>query len=99
MDVSALTQYCLAWSMLLRSQQELDERGLMLTTPHYDKEGNHLYDEVDINPATKTWKAANETLFKCIDRLGLAPSTRTRLQLPKKVDAASKFAGLIGRGN
>jgi P27 family predicted phage terminase small subunit len=98
MDEQTLTQHCLAWSMFLRSQQEIDEGGLFIETPHYDKEGNHLYTEKDVSPALKTWKSASEVLLKTTDRLGLSPTARTRIQIPKTVDVQSKFKGLIGRG-
>ena len=98
MDAATVTQYCLAWSMLLRSQEQLDLRGLLIETERYDKEGNRLSTDVDINPAARTWKAANEALLKTTDRLGLSPTARTRIQIPKAVDIQSRFKGLIGRG-
>lgn len=97
MDTSVLTQYCLAWSMLIRSQQDIDENGLIVDEPVFDKEGGVAGHKRRTNEALTTWKAANETLLKCTDRLGLSPTARTRIQLPKRDDTPSKFKALMGR--
>jgi P27 family predicted phage terminase small subunit len=96
LDSAALSTYALAWSMLIRSQKEIDDNGLMIEEPIIDKEGNVVGYRRSINPATRTWKAATETLLKTTDRLGLSPGVRTRLQVPTKdVTPKSKFAGLL----
>lgn len=98
MDAATLAQYCLAWSMLVRSQEEIDTRGLIIETPIVSKStGDIVGYDVGVNPAARTWKAAGETMLKCVDRLGLTPTSRTRIQVPTKGEVASKFDGLLGR--
>jgi len=97
MDTTALTQYCLAWSMLIRSQEQIDRHGLLIEEAIENKEGAVIGTRLEVNPAVKTWRAANDALFKTIDRLGLSPSTRARINLPTKAETASKFKGLLGR--
>lgn len=95
-DASVLSQYALAWSMLIRAQQELDERGLMVERVRYDKDGNILGEEIEVNPAAKAWKLASETLLKTGDRLGLNPGVRARLQVPSRgEEPKSKWSGLV----
>jgi P27 family predicted phage terminase small subunit len=91
LDVSLVTQYALAWSMLVKAQSEIDSGGIIAFT----EKG------YGVSPAVKVWKAASETLLKCADRLGLHPGARTRLEIPsRKADptpgAGSKFAGFLG---
>lgn len=94
-DTAALTQYALAWSMLLRSQEELDARGLIIETSIF-REGQEVDTHVKVNPAAKSWKLASETLWKAGDRLGLNPGVRARLQVPKRDEKPqSRFGGLI----
>lgn len=96
LDVAALTQYALAWSMLIRAQQDLDARGLMIASPLFDREGNEVGDAVEVNPAVKAWKAANEVLIRMADRLGLSPGVRARMSIPGRNAApTSKFGTLI----
>ena len=97
MDTAALAQYCLAWSMLLKSQQALDTHGVVIEKPVFNRQGDVIGTELDVNPAARTWKAASETLLKCCDRLGLAPTARARIQLPTRSETQSKFAGLLGK--
>ena len=101
LDATVLAEYALAWSMLVRSQQELDAFGLILEEPivgRVDKQMQVIGHIRKMNPALKSWQAATQTLLKVTDRLGLNPSVRTRLQLPTKQEAPqSKFAGLLSR--
>jgi P27 family predicted phage terminase small subunit len=92
MDVALMTQYALAWSMLVKAQSEIDSGGIITFT----EKG------YGVSPAVKVWKAASETLLKCADRLGLHPGARVRLQVPKRGSspepgAGSKFAGFLGQ--
>lgn len=101
MDVSLLTQYALAWSMLVKAQAEIDENGISVTIYEKDDNGNNVFSAYRNNPAIKVWKAASETLLKCADRLGLHPGARVRLEVPKRRSspepgAGSKFAGFLG---
>lgn len=96
LDVAMIAQYALAWSMLIRAQQELDMRGLLIEFDKYGKDGDIIGSELDVNPALKAWKAASDVLLKTTDRLGLSPGVRARLQIPSRGEQpASKFAGLI----
>ena len=96
LDSGVLTTYALAWSMLIRAQKELDDRGLLEEEPITTKDGDVVGYKLVINPAARVWKAATETLLKTTDRLGLSPGVRTRLQVPTKdVTPTSKFAGLL----
>ena len=97
MDEGVLTQYCLAWSQLLRAQEQIATHGVLIETPICNKEGVHVADKLESNPALSAWAKANEVLFKTGDRLGLSPSTRARINLPTKAEVKSRFAGLLGR--
>lgn len=96
-DSAVICEYALAWSMLLRSQNELDTHGLMIEEPIVHR-GEVVAYVRKLNPAIKAWKAATETLLKTTDRLGLSPGVRSRLSVPAAKDGAtvrSKFSGLI----
>lgn len=88
LDVVALANYALAWSLFAKAQSEIDSGGVVIFT----EKG------MASHPAVKVWKTASETLLKCADRLGLHPGARTRLELPKRGEKPpqSKFAGLLG---
>lgn len=97
LDTGALATYALAWSLLVKSQKEIDEHGVTERLFKQTRDGDVLLVGVSVNPAVRTWKAASETLVKMTDRLGLNPSVRTRLQVPQKGSRPeSKFAGLLG---
>ena len=98
LDTAALGTYALAWSMLVKSQREIDENGITERFYKESSDGKTRYlVETKINPSVRTWKAASETLIKMTDRLGLNPSVRSRLQVPsKKAAPQSKFNGLLG---
>lgn len=92
LDVNVLAQYALAWSILAQCQHEIRENGLTA----WRESGP------SVAPSFTMWKAATETLLKCGDRLGLNPSTRSRLQMPARGDGPEKhsggrFAELLGR--
>lgn len=97
LDTAALGTYALAWSMLVKSQREIDENGITERIYGKTKTGETYLADIKVNPSVRTWKAASETLIKMTDRLGLNPSVRSRLQVPSKRDRPqSKFSGLLG---
>lgn len=99
LDVAVLTQYCLAWSMLMRAQHDLSTNGMMVVTNSWrDKQtGELVAEERIVNPAAKLWAKAQEQLNKCTDRLGLSPGVRARMPIPQSRTKpnASKFGGLL----
>lgn len=96
LDVATLGQYALAWSMLVKAQQSIDEDGILIETFSVTKDGEQVFTGKKINPATKIWKAAAATLIQTSDRLGLSPGVRSRLKVPSRKEAeGGKFAGLI----
>lgn len=98
MDTQLLALYAVSYSISYRAQVAIAQHGLTEEHFTFDKEGNEIGKKTVANPAIDIWKKSSETLLKCVDRLGLAPSVRTRLQVPKsKAEQQSKFAGLIGR--
>ena len=97
MDEGVLTQYCLAWSMLLNAQRDISENGNILITPIVNRDGDIVGEDRKLNPAVNAWAKANESLFKTGDRLGLSPSTRARINMPSQEEIKSKFAGLLGK--
>jgi P27 family predicted phage terminase small subunit len=97
-DAPTLTTYALAWSMLVKSQKDIDENGVTFTCYLTNKKTGEIYlSEIKTNPALRAWKAATETILKCGEKLGLNPAARQ--SLPKPLDptktARSKFAGLL----
>ena len=97
MDEGVLTQYCLAWSQLIKAQTEINDRGLLIETPITSRDGDIIGYKVEANPALPAWGKANDALFKTGDRLGLSPSTRARINMPTKAEQKSRFSGLLGR--
>lgn len=98
LDTDVLAAHCLAWSLLVKAQKEIDEHGINITVFEKDDQGRNIIFETRNNPAVKVWKAAVETLLKTADRLGLHPGARSRLEMPKRNDQPqSRFAGLLGR--
>lgn len=99
-DVAVLAEYAMAWSMFLEAQAQIDARGILIEEPITDKDGSIVDYKVKANPAVSIWKAASETLLKTGDRLGLNPSVRARMQLPKRSDEPkqqSRFQNLIAK--
>lgn len=98
LDSTALAEYSLAWSMLVRAQTEIEVGGITITVYAVDDNGERYVAAVKTNPAVRIWKVAADTLRAASDRLGLNPINRARLNLPTKADTAkSAFAGLMGR--
>ena len=97
MDEGVLAQYCLAWSRFTAAEIEMQNRGLLIETPIYNKDGDHIGDKLELNPAHTAWAKANDVLFKTGDRLGLSPSTRARINMPSREEFKSRFAGLLGQ--
>ncbi len=96
MDEGVLTQYCLAWSALIKAQVEISNRGVVIEAPITNKDGEVVGHKIETNPAMPVWAKANETLFKTGDRLGLSPSTRARINFPSRHEKpASRFDGLL----
>lgn len=88
LDTDVLAAHCLAWSLLVKAQSEIDSGGIIAFTEKGEGPA----------AAVRIWKAAVETLLKTADRLGLHPGARSRLEMPKRNDQPqSKFAGLLGR--
>lgn len=89
LDANVIAQYALSWDLLREAQREIDEHGMVAWTEFGPR----------ANPAVAMWKSASETLLKCGDRLGLNPSVRARMQLPKRKEtpAQGRFGGLLGR--
>ena len=81
-DVSLLSEYALAWKMLIESQAEIDSRGALIEENIYNKDGEIAGCRLKKNPAVEVWKVASAMLLKAGDRLGLSPATRTQLQFP-----------------
>lgn len=101
-DTAVMSSYALAWSMLVKSQAEIDANGVVVLekTERIDAEGNSTTKErYRKNPAVDTWKIAADQIHRCADKLGLSPGVRARLPNPKaqKEAPASKFAGLLGK--
>lgn len=98
LDSSALASYALAWSLLVKSQNEIDQNGIMITIYEKAEDGTEVIRDIKRNPAIAVWRAASQTLIQMTDRLGLSPGTRTKLQVPQRdAQPQSKFAGLMGR--
>lgn len=96
LDTTTLGQYALAWSMLVKAQASIDEKGILLESFKLNREGEEISLGFQVNPACKVWKAAAATLIQTSDRLGLSPGVRSRLKVPTRQEATkSKFAGLL----
>jgi P27 family predicted phage terminase small subunit len=98
LDTTTLANYAMAWSMLVKAQNDIEENGLSVEIYEIGKDGAKVFTAIRTNPAVRVWKTASETLLKCADRLGLHPGARTRLEVPKRGAAPpqSKFAGYLG---
>lgn len=101
-DASVLSAYALAWSMLVKSQAEIDANGVVVLErleKHNEDGSSVVREKYKKNPAVDTWKIAADQIHRCADKLGLSPGVRARLPNPKaqKEAPASKFAGLLGR--
>jgi P27 family predicted phage terminase small subunit len=94
-DVAVLTAYALSWSMLHKAQVELDNNGLVIERTLIDDDGAVKAVTVKPNPAIRAWQLAATTLMKAADELGLAPGVRSRMQIPNRQQARSKFDGLL----
>lgn len=97
MDEGVLSQYAAAWAQFVRAQTEVSERGILIATPITDRDGNIVGEKLEANPALPALARANETLFKCGDRLGLSPSSRARVNMPSREEFKSRFSGLLGK--
>lgn len=103
LDVAVLASYALAWSMQVKAQKSIDEYGVIFEEKELDADNNRLVVlGIKVNPAVRVWKAANQAIIVAADRLGLSPSVRARLNVPKRngkpdAGAGGKFAGLIGQ--
>jgi P27 family predicted phage terminase small subunit len=97
MDEGPLTQYCLAWSQMLRAQELINTHGILISTPICTRDGDIVGEKLEANPALPSFSRASDMLFKCGDRLGLSPSTRARINMPSKAEIKSRFSGLLGR--
>lgn len=82
-----LSQHALAWSMLVKAQNEISEGGLTVFTARGQT----------TNPAVRVWKLAADTLHRTAGLLGLHHGAR--LSIPKRGETpfVGKFAGLLGR--
>jgi P27 family predicted phage terminase small subunit len=101
-DTAVMSTYALAWSMLVKSQAEIDNHGVVVTerVEKFNEDGSGMIRERHRkNPAIDTWKTAAEQIHRCADKLGLSPGVRARLPNPKaqREAPASKFAGLLGK--
>lgn len=84
---AVLSQHALAWSMLVKSQNEIAENGLTVVAARGPT----------TNPAVKVWKLAADTLHKTTSLLGLHPGAK--LNVPKRSETpfGGRFAGLLGK--
>lgn len=101
-DTSVLAAYSLAWSMLVKSQADIDAFGVVTLERKETTSENGsvtITEKRKKNPAVDTWKIAADQIHRCADKLGLSPGVRARLPNPKaqKEAPASKFAGLLGK--
>jgi len=99
LDTTMLAAYALAWSMLVKSQVDVAENGLTITTHVTNKVTGEVYvSDVKSNPALRSWKAATETILRCADKLGLHPGARVSLKVPErgaKNTVGGKYAHLM----
>lgn len=97
MDETLIGNYCLAWSMLVKAQKDIDENGVQILVQKVHPETGELYiTDAKINPSVRIWKAASETMVKLADRLGFTPSARANLKLgDAKPQVGASFGDLI----
>lgn len=73
-DAALMTAYCLAWSLMLSAQQSVRDDGVTV---------QGAMGGVVANPAANVMTRAIDLLAKLTDRMGLSPSARGRLELPR----------------
>ncbi len=88
-DLAILVVYCTAWSQLQEASKTIEKEGA--TFAHKD-------GYVGVHPAVAMQKAAWGELRASAQRLGLDPSSRSRIQLPAKEDEADPFTEFLNRG-
>jgi P27 family predicted phage terminase small subunit len=109
-DAAILSDYAIAWSIFVRSWNDIQEHGQLVQRPIYDftydangtkSENRSIVGyELKENPAMRSWAKAHQIILQTTDRLGLSPGVRSRLSIPNRgavKEERSKFAGLIGR--
>ena len=90
LDVAALASYCNSYSLLQKAQEEIDARGLIITTT----EGNLIQ-----NPAVGIVNTQKKMINTFCSKFGLSPSDRSRLEIPQDNDKpADPMQELIGNG-
>lgn len=95
LDSAILTVYVESLSLKRAAQEDILDRGHYVEVEKPSKSGE-LYTVTEVNPSIGIWKTATETLLKCVDRLGMTPSARVRLQIPRSGDKPqSKFGDLL----
>lgn len=98
MDETLIGNYCLAWSMLVKAQKDIDENGVnIIINKIHPETGEIVVVDSRVNPAVRIWKAASETMVKLADRLGFTPSARANLKLntSSPADPRGGFGDLI----
>lgn len=97
-DVAVLTMYANAWSLMHRAQDDINEHGTLILEEIFNSDTGQTTIKYKANPAVGIWKSATETLLKTVDRLGLCPGVRARMQIPGRNEKPqSKFSGLMPR--
>jgi len=95
LEATIVTQYALAWSVLVSASLDIERYGHTLQEP-VTANGKVVGSRFKLNPAFRTLGAANDVLLKAGARLGLSPGQRAKLRMPTNL-TNSKWKGLIAR--